>query len=76
VSLRKNGIVIDEDGPWTAACYLAEDSSFAGRQHGVLERGSLCGLAGDAVVVVRNRFLGTGPRDCPDCARRLRELAE
>lgn len=47
-------------GAWAAACYLASDPSFEGTQHGVRDRGTLCGLPEDAVVIVRNPFFGTG----------------
>jgi hypothetical protein len=76
VTVRKNGLVIDEDGPWTAACYLRTDSQFVGTRHGVHEPGTLCGLALDAVTIVRNPFYGTGEDDCEECSRRLHELAE
>lgn len=75
MTVRKNGIVIDDGGAWTAACYLASDPSFEGAQHGVRARGILCGLPEDAVVIVRNPFYGTGARDCRGCASRLAELA-
>ena len=75
MTVRKNGIVIDKDGPWTAACYLASDRSFEGTQHGVLDRGTLCGLPEEAVAIVRSPFWGTEARDCVVCATRLQELA-
>jgi hypothetical protein len=75
MTMRRNGIVLDEDGPWTAACYLRGDSDFTGTQHGVYEQGTLCGLAASVVDVVRNPFYGDGNRDCKDCAARLHELA-
>ncbi|MFZ2502752.1 MAG: hypothetical protein WAW88_08800 [Nocardioides sp.] len=68
-------MIIDEDGPWTAAAYLATDPEFAGTQHGMGETGTLCGLAEDEVAVVRNPFYGTQPMDCDECAGELRRLA-
>jgi hypothetical protein len=69
-------ILNDPGGPWTAAAYLVDDAAFAGEQHGVDEQlNTLCGLAAERIVVVRNPFWGTQQRDCPLCASRLRELA-
>jgi len=69
-------VIIDQDGPWTAAAYSADDPSFVGIQHGVAdESGSLCGLAEADIVVVRNAFYGDSIRDCAACAVRLTELA-
>jgi hypothetical protein len=75
VTTRRNGIVIDEDGPWVAACYLNTDPTFIGTEHGLHQRGTLCGLPEDAIVVVRHPFYGTGNDACHECAQRLRELA-
>jgi hypothetical protein len=68
-------MIIDEDGRWTAAAYLADDSTFTGTQHGVDEDGTLCGLQPHEIAVVRNPFYGRKPNDCPACAARLRALA-
>lgn len=68
-------MIIDEDGPWTAAAYLATDPNFVGTQHGVGDAGTLCGLAAAEVAIVRNPFYGARPKDCPECAVELRRLA-
>jgi hypothetical protein len=75
MTVRKNGIVIDDDGAWTAACYLLSDPQFEGTQHGVHGQGTLCGLPEDAVAIVRNPFYGTRSGDCHECATRLQDLA-
>ena len=68
-------VIIDEDGAWTAAAYLASDPACAGTQHGMADSGTLCGLSGEEVVVVRNPFYGTAAGDCESCADALRRLA-
>jgi hypothetical protein len=69
-------MIIDEDGPWTAAAYLADDTTFEGTQHGVDDdAGTLCGLQPDDIDIVRNPFYGDRPNDCPACATRLHTLA-
>ncbi len=68
-------MIIDESGPWTAAAYLAGDPAFAGTQHGMGDTGTLCGLSESDVVIVRNPFWGTQPKDCEQCATELRQLA-
>jgi hypothetical protein len=68
-------VIIDEDGPWTAAAYLVTDPDLAGAQHGMGKSGTLCGLPEVAVSVVRNPFYGTQPKDCDGCADELRRLA-
>lgn len=68
-------MIIDEDGPWTAAAYLASDPEFAGTQHGIGDADTLCGVPAAEVVVVRNPFYGDQPNDCPGCAIELRRLA-
>jgi hypothetical protein len=76
VTARKNGIVTDDERPWTAAAYLRDDTAFAGEQHGVLGSGTLCGLPEESITVVRNPFFGTKHGDCAACAARLNELAK
>jgi hypothetical protein len=68
-------IVNDPHGPWVAAAYLVDDPTFQGTQHGMEDTGTLCGLTGEQVAIVRNPFWGTKPNDCPDCAERLQMLA-
>lgn len=68
-------MIIDEDGPWTAAAYLVDDPAFAGMQHGMGDSGTLCGIAESDIAVVRNPFWGTQPKDCVDCVLHLRRLA-
>lgn len=68
-------MIIEEDGPWTAAAYLATDPDFTETQHGMGESGTLCGLPEADVVVVRNPFYGKQANDCDSCAHELRRLA-
>jgi hypothetical protein len=69
-------VIIDEDGPWTAAAYLADDQQFQGIQHGMADDDrTLCGIPEERIEVVRNPFYGKRSRDCADCAAELRRLA-
>ncbi|MFI2363053.1 hypothetical protein [Promicromonospora sp. NPDC019610] len=69
-------MIMDADGPWTAAARLVVDREQTGQEHGVTDDGvTLCGLSANLIDVYRHPFNGRGRADCRTCTRRLYEAA-
>jgi hypothetical protein len=69
-------VIIDADGPWTAAAKRVVDRGGSGKDHGVADDGgSFCGLGADRIEVCRHPFNVRSRNDCRACTSRLYELA-
>ena len=75
-SQERMKMIIDADGPWTAAARLVVDREHPGQEHGVTDDGgTFCGLSANLIDVYRHPFHGRSRTDCRTCTRRLYEVA-